>query len=87
MSWIALPPQWAQCPSTEVDGDDDELGAEADFDNGFCGRAVERDAGNDALRFSRLGIALAPDDFAGKDDIFEVKDTEVVIFKLFGCVG
>ena len=86
-SWIALLPQCAQSCSTDVDSDDDELAAKADFDNGFSCRTVERDAGDDALDFSRLGVALALDDFAREDDVFEIKDVEVVIFKLFGCMG
>ena len=75
-------PQCAQRCSTDVDSDDDELAAEADFDDSFGCRAAERDSGDDAL-----GFALAFNDFAREDDIFEVKDVEVVIFKLFGCWG
>ena len=35
-------PQYAQRCSSDVDSDDDELAAEADFDNRFGGRALER---------------------------------------------
>ena len=79
--------QCAHCCSSDVDSDDDELAREPDFDDGFSCRSVERDAGDDALDLACLGVALALDDFAGVDDVFEVKDVKVVIFKLFGCVG
>ena len=87
LSWIAPLPQCAHWCSSEVDSDDDELAREADFDDGFGCCAVERNASDDTLDFSRLGVALAFDDFAREDDVFEVKDVEVVIFKFFGCVG
>ena len=87
LSWIVLLPQCAHWCSRDVDSDDDELASEADFDNCFGCRAVERDASDDALDFPRLGVALAFDDFARKDDIFEIEDVEVVIFKFFGCMG
>ena len=80
-------PQCAHWCSTDVDSDDDELAAEADFDNGFGRRTVEGDSGDDALGFVRPVVALAFNDFACEDDVFEVKDVEVVIFKLFGCMG
>ena len=80
-------PQCAQLCSTEVDSDDDEFAAEADFDNRFGRRAVECDSGDDALGFARLGVALAFNGFACEDDVFEVKEVEVLIFKLFGCMG
>ena len=85
--------QCAHWCSRDVDSDDDELASEADFDNCLGCRAVERDASDDALDFSRLGVALAFGDFAREDDIFEVEveveveDVEVVIFKFFGCMG
>ena len=87
LSWIALLPQCAHWCSRDVDSDDDELANEADFDDSFGCRTVERDAGNDALGFSRLGVVLAFNDFAREDDIFEIEDVEVVIFKFFGCMG
>jgi hypothetical protein len=64
LSWIALSPQCAQWCSSDVDSDDDELASEADFDDGFGGRTVERDTRDNTFDFSRLGIALAFDDFA-----------------------
>ena len=87
LSWIALLPQCAHWCSRDVDSDNDELASEADFDGGFGCCAVERNASDDTLDFSRLGVALAFDDFACEDDVFEVEDVEVVIFNFFGCVG
>ena len=49
--------------------------------------AVPRDAGDDALDFAGLRVALARDDLAREDDVFEVEDGEFVMFKLFGCMG
>jgi hypothetical protein len=37
--------------------------------------------------FSRYAIAPTLDDLAGKDDVFEVEDREVVIFKFVRGVG
>ena len=62
-------PQWAQLCSTEVDGDDDELTGKANFDDGFSGRAIERDARDDAFDFASLGIALTLRDLAREDDV------------------
>ena len=74
--------------SAEEDSNDDELAAEADFDDRFGCRAVERDSGDDALGFARLGVALTFNDFACEDDVFEVKDVEVVIFSSLAiCTG
>ena len=36
---------------------------------------------------SRLGVALALDDFACENDVFEIEDREVVIVKFFGSRG
>ena len=80
-------PQCAQPRSAEVDSDDDELAAEADFDNGFCERAVERVARDDVLDFAGLAVALTLLDLPREDDVLEVEDGKVVIFKLFGGMG
>jgi len=80
-------PQCAHRRSAEVDSDDDELAAKADFDDDFCGRTVERDARDDAFDFAGLGVALALRDLPREDDVLEVEDREVVIFKFFGGVG
>ena len=83
----ALLPQLAQPTAAEVSGNDDELTAEADFDNGLRRRAVNGNTVDDVLDFAAFGVALAFDDFASKNDVFEVEDREVVIFKLVGCVS
>ena len=46
----------------------------ADFDDDFCGRAVERDARNDALDFAGLGVALTLLDLPREDDVLDVED-------------
>ena len=43
------------------------------------GSFFECDATDDALDFLCSGVSLALDDFACEDDVFEVKDREVVI--------
>lgn len=75
-------PPCAHCRSAEVGSDDDKLAAEADFDDDFRDRAVERDAGDDALDFAGFDIALAVRDLPSEDEVFEIEDREVVIFKL-----
>ena len=82
-----LAPQCAQCRSAEVGSDDDELAAEAAFDDDLCGGAGERDAGDDALDFAGFDVALTLRDLPREDDVFEIEDGEVVIFKLFGGMG
>ena len=72
-----LAPQCAQCRSAEVGSDDDDL----------CGGAGERDAGDDALDFAGFDVALTLRDLPREDDVFEIEDGEVVIFKLFGGMG
>ncbi|MDP1525233.1 MAG: hypothetical protein Q8M20_05450 [Rhodocyclaceae bacterium] len=46
--------------------------------------AVKSDAGDDDFAFAGLGVALTFRDLSREDDIFEIKDGEVVIFKLLG---
>ena len=75
-------PQCAQRCSTEVDGDDNELACEAELDDCIGRRTVERNAGDDGLDFAGLGVALTFSDLPREDDVFEIKDCEVVIFKL-----
>jgi len=48
---------------------------------------VESDTGDDEFAFTGLGVALALRDLLREDDTFEIKDGEVVIFKLLGGVG
>ena len=68
------PPQRAHCRSAEIDSDDDEPAAKADFDDDFGGRAIEGDARDDALDVARLGVALALFDLSCEDDVLEVED-------------
>ncbi len=77
---LALP-QFAHDFSAEVDGDDDELPARADFGDDFAGEAFEGSAADDVLRFPRGAVSLALDDCAREDDAFEIENAEVVIFK------
>ena len=42
---------------------------------------------NDVFDFARSGIALPRGDLAREDDVFEVEDSKVVIFKLFSGAG
>ena len=76
-------PQEAHFWLVEVDGNDDELPCWADFDDGFCFFAFEREAPDNAFDFARLAVALALDDLARENDAFEVEDREIVIVKLF----
>ena len=71
---MASLPQCAQCRSTEVESDDDELTGEADFDDCFGRCAFESNACDDTLCGARFGIALALGDLPRKDDVFEIKD-------------
>ena len=80
-------PQLAHTCSTEVDGDDEEFAREADFDNRLGRISSESGALDDVFDFARSRIPLPGCDLAREDDVFEVEDSEVVIFKLFGCVG
>ena len=57
------------------------------FDDGFSERTVKRDATDNALDLVRLAVALTLRDPSREDDVFEVKNREVVIVEFFGCVG
>jgi hypothetical protein len=61
----------AQLRSAEVDSDVDELAAEADFDDGFCERVVERLACDDALDFAGLDVTLTLLDLLREDDVLK----------------
>ena len=54
---------------------------------GFGGIAGERGALDDILDFTSCLVPLALDDLAREDDVFEINDGEVVIFKFVRCVG
>ncbi len=72
-------PHEAQRSLDEVDGNDDEPSGGTDFDNGFRCESMDCDAADDTFDFVGLAVALALDDFARKDDVFEIEDREVVI--------
>lgn len=74
-------PHAAQRGLDTVDGDDEEIAVRGDFDDRFGEDTVERVASDDILNFTRLPITLALDDRAREDNVFEVEDGEVVIFK------
>ena len=80
-------PQLAQPVSTEVDRDDKELSRGADFDDGLGGRPVERDAADGAFDLTCTDVPLALEDLSREDDVFEIKDGEVVIVKFLSRVG
>jgi len=72
----------AQRWSEDIGCDDDELAGEADFHDGLRKTAIERDAGDDDFAFAGLGVPLARGDLPREDDVFEINDGEIVIFKL-----
>jgi len=80
-------PQWAQRWSEDIGRDDDKFAGEADFEDSLGWLAVEGDAGDNDFAFAGLAVALALRDLPRKDDIFEIKDGEVVIFKLLGSMS
>ena len=67
-------PQCAQERSAEVDSDNNEPAAKADFDDDFRGFAIEGDACDDVLDFPSLSVALALLDLPREDDVLEVED-------------
>ena len=71
----------------EIDGDDKEPTCVTNFRDDFTGSAIKGPALDDVLRFAGAAIALSFDDLAREDDVFEVKDREVVIFKFVRSVG
>ena len=72
-------PQDAQSCSSEVDGNNKELAGRPDFDDRFSVSFVEGDSTDNALDFFCSVVSLTFDDFAREDDVFEVKDRDVVI--------
>ena len=65
------------------DGDDEEVAKRAELDDCFSLEPFDRDAAGDVLAFARLAVALALDDFANEEDVFEIEDREIVIVKFF----
>ena len=64
-----------------VDRDNEESSVRRNFDDRF-GRDVEESLpSDDIFDFARLPVALALDDRAREDNVFEIEDGEVVIVK------
>ncbi len=57
------------------------------FDDDLSGCSIKGSALDDVLRFAGAAITLALDDLAREDDVFEIKDGEVVIFKFVRGMG
>lgn len=72
-------PQEAQSGLGKIGRDDEEIAARLDFNDGFGIFPFKGGATDDAFDFPGSGVSLALDDFACGDDVFEVKDREVVI--------
>ena len=68
-------PHAAQRGLDTVDGDDEEIAVR------FGKDTVERFASDDVFNFTALVVALPLDDLAREDDVFEIEDGEVLIFK------
>lgn len=66
-----------------VDGDEEEGTKRGDFDDCFGVMAPDRETADDELDLARFPVTLSFDDFARKDDIFEIEDCEFVIVKFF----
>jgi hypothetical protein len=74
-------PHAAQRNLDAVDGDDEEIAVRGDLNDRFCGDTAERVSSDDIFDFARLAVALALDDRAREDNVFEIKDGEIVIVK------
>ena len=74
-------PHAAQRSLDAVDGDDEEIPVRGDFDDRFDEDTAEGVASDDIFNFTRLAVALALDDRTREDNVFEIEDGEVVIFK------
>ena len=79
-------PQEAHDELDTIDRDDKERSAGAELDDRFGFNAFKRYTADDELDFTRFSVALARNDVAREDDVFEVKDREVVIVKFFRSV-
>ena len=74
-------PHAAQRGLGAVDGEGEEIAVRSDFNDGLCRDTAERVASDDIFDFARLPVALALDDRAREDKVFEIEDGEIVIFK------
>jgi len=76
-------PHEAQVVLDTVGSDDEERAARTELDDRFGFNAFKGDTTDDELDFARSSVALTFNDFASEDDVFEVKEREVVIVKFF----
>lgn len=79
-------PHAAQRGLVTVDGEGEEIAVRGDLDDRFCWGAAECVASDDIFDFACLPVALALDDCTREDNVFEIEDGEVVIFKFLRCV-
>ncbi len=67
--------------------DDEKSAVGAELDNGFgFFFRVAGDSANNELDLACFAVTLARNDFACKDDVFEVEDRKIVIVEFFGSV-
>lgn len=71
----------AQRDLVAVDCEGEEITVRGDLDGRFCWSTAEGVASDDIFDFPRLPVALALDDCAREENVFEIKDGEIVIFK------
>lgn len=74
-------PHAAQRGLGTVDGDGEEIAVRGDLNDCFCPDTTEGVASDDIFDFARLPVALALNDRAREDNVFEIEDGEIVIFK------
>ncbi len=76
----------AQRGLVTVDGEGEEIAVRGDLNGGFRWDTAECVASDDIFDLPRLPVALAFDDCACEDNVFEIEDGEIVIFKFLCCV-
>jgi len=76
----------AQRGLVAVDGEGEEVAIRSDLNDGFRWDAAEGVASDHVFDFPRLPVALALNDCAREDNVFEIEDGEVIIFKFLRCV-
>ena len=86
MSCTPAPPHEAQRCLDEEDRDDVERAREAKLDDNFGFTLIKATPSDEDFRFTRSAVSLPLDDATSEDDVFEIKDREVVIFQIFGSV-
>ena len=75
-------PHAAQRRLGAVDSDGEEIAVWGDLNDCFRRDTAERVSSDDIFDFARLPVALAFDDRACEDNVFEIEDGEIVIFNL-----